>query len=225
MKRDFAAGLALRETYGSFLLESAAYRIRLLLVYKDDGHYDFPLDTLFSNGIIDNLVECCRYGHWHGVRSRAAETLGQVISDGTIAQVQELVNRDAIPVLLQMLNDEEIRHYDDEKWLDYFVTNEVLHEHHVLDHLAQVLADPAWHNLSILIVQYKAAEALGNFARRSTRWRDLVIDTAPLIPLFQLVHRLSREATSINTSSAISSSRTIGNLCFGSPPTSFDKVE
>ncbi|XP_075092102.1 importin subunit alpha-8-like [Nicotiana tabacum] len=287
MKRDFAAGLALRETYGSFLLESAAYRIRLLLVYKDDGHYDFPLATLFSNGIIDNLVECCRYGHWHGVRSRAAETLGQVISDGTTAQVQELVNRDAIPVLLQMLNDEEIRHYDDEKWLDYFVTNkavntlaslsakldvggdlvtrfvnqdlcgrlmllfkhpkpcivdcvltfvenfltrggedqiQVLHEHQVLDHLAQVLADPAWHNLSILIVQYKAAEALGNFARRSTRWRDLVIDTAPLIPLFQLLHRLSREATSINTSSAIRASRTIGNLCFGSPPPSFDKL-
>lgn len=36
--------------------------------YADDGHYDFPLATLFSNGIIDNLVECCRYGHWHGVR-------------------------------------------------------------------------------------------------------------------------------------------------------------
>lgn len=76
--------------------------------------------------------------------------------------------------------------------------------------------------------QYKAVEILGNFARRSIRLRDLVIDSGEdLISLFRVLYSQADDAlVAFNASPAIfSAARTIGYLCFGSPPPPFDKVE
>ncbi|KAH0721288.1 hypothetical protein KY290_006210 [Solanum tuberosum] len=290
--RDFTVGLALIEqlpNIAPFLLESAAYRIMLLLVNKDDDHYNLDMDSFFNNGIVDNLIECCRSRNWRSLRSQAAETLRELVRYGTMAQNQELLRRGVVTIFLQMLNDEETIDLDDEDWLDDLLTVEavktlallstkvdvrgdlvtafveqnlcrrlmllfrntrhtivenvltfvenfltrgtehqiqVLLDNQVLHHLRLVIVEPVVSDLYLLGGQYKAVEILGNFARRSIRLRDLVIDSGEdLISLFRVLHSLADDAlVAFNASPAISAARTIGYLCFGSPPPSFDKL-
>nr|XP_009601779.1 importin subunit alpha-1b-like [Nicotiana tomentosiformis] len=285
VERDFVVGFATDTFHGPSLLSSAAYRIRLLLVRGCNDNP--PIDKLIDSGIVDHLVECCRNRSRRGLRREAAMTLHQFIFHGTQEQLQEMVNRDVVPVFVQLLNDEEHMEYFSEDLWDDELINQVLkslallstkldvggdlatafvdqdlcgrlmlffehpenqmvdcvltivdnflirgsedqiqdlHENQILHHLMRVLANPEWNNRSILSTRYKAAETLSNFARRSTRWRDLVIDTCALNPLFQLLASLSREARANNASSAIRATRILGNLCFGSTTPSFDKL-
>nr|XP_016511123.1 PREDICTED: uncharacterized protein LOC107828348 [Nicotiana tabacum] len=285
VERDFVVGFATDTFHGPFLLSSAAYRIRLLLVRGCNDNP--PIDKLIDSGIVDHLVECCRNRSRRGLRREAAMTLHQFIFHGTQAQLQEMVNRDVVPVFVQLLNDEEHMEYFSEDLWDDELINQVLkslallstkldvgcdlatafvdqdlcgrlmlffehpenqmvdcvltlvdnflirgsedqiqdlHENQVLHHLMRVLANPEWNNRAILSTRYRAAETLSNFARRSTRWRDLVIDTCALNPLFQLLASLSREARANNASPAIRATRILENLCFGNTPPSFDKL-
>ncbi|XP_059298069.1 importin subunit alpha-1a-like [Lycium ferocissimum] len=102
---------------------------------------------------------------------------------------------------------------------------QVLLDNEVLQHLRFVIAEPAGGNLDLLSRQHRAALALGNFARRSIRWRDLVIDSgADLIPLFRVLRSIAGDANEFDPSPAMSAARTIGYLCFGSPSPSFAKL-
>ncbi|XP_049342723.1 uncharacterized protein LOC125807015 [Solanum verrucosum] len=104
---------------------------------------------------------------------------------------------------------------------------QVLLDNQVLHHLRLVIVEPVVSDLYLLGGQYKAVEILGNFARRSRRLRDLVIDSGEdLISLFRVLCSLADDAiVAFDASPAISAARTIGYLCFGSPPPPFDKVE
>ncbi|PHT46901.1 hypothetical protein CQW23_16059 [Capsicum baccatum] len=120
--KDFTAGFNLYENelphMGPFLLESAAYKTMLLIANKDDYHYRLNMDSLFTNGIIDNLIRCCRVRHWTSLRIQAVETFHIFIRRGTTAQNEELLRHAVVPCLMQMLNDEDAIDLDDDDWLD-----------------------------------------------------------------------------------------------------------
>lgn len=105
VERDFVVGFATDTFHGPFLLSSAAYRIRLLLVRGDNSYWlrisiyievcirvdvtfsrdleyyagcndNPPIDKLIDSGIVDHLVECCRNRSRRGLRvSRISDYL------------------------------------------------------------------------------------------------------------------------------------------------------